>query len=527
MLTAYGIVNVMGPVLVKGESLKDALPCIITLGVYELALLGVLVLIVSRQVIDDAVSVAVLIALFLVGTSMALGSVADKGVSASFYVGLVGVGVAFGKLCVMRHFAGIGFRVASLVGLVGLVGCNYLGPVLLARSIAIDPTREPARRVLWLTVLFSMLVTAGVVVAEAVRAKAGEQGHRTDSVPFLRRPVMVYVFALILVVASGVHQYSMAFIFVLERVLGDFVPLITVGTLLSLEILRHLGKRFGRVEILISCVPLAAVMLAINEKSVLASGEFGMGLICYPPVILGLSGAAIGILALLHRWRWLWLVVFAYGLCVVLTVGFSPQSPYDLNNRACVGTLVAGLLVYGMIIRNPYVCLSGILVLCLGLSQRPVLSKFAVSYALTDDVAEFATSYDLTETGVLAGIFGLGSMGICLLFGKQVHRAVRIVGAVCLAGFVVDYLPEYAHWRYAAALLGTGLLTAGLWWRTRDPVAIGILWVPFFIRLYMLAKRIAHWRFVILGFLVLGAGTFVSLLKRPRSGCEDEPQSVG
>jgi hypothetical protein len=333
---------------------------------------------------------------------------------------------------------------------------------------------------------------------------------------------MVYAFALVLVVASGIHQYSMAFIFALERVLGDFVPLITVGTLLSLEILRHLGKRFGRVEILISCVPLAAVMLAINEKSVLASGEFGIGLICYPPVVLGLSGAAIGVLALLHRWRWLWLVVFAYGLCVVLTVGFSPQSPYALNNRACVGTLVAGLLVYGMIIRNPYVCLSGILVLCLGLSQRGVFSKLATSYYLT----EFATSYDLTEMGVLAGIFGLGSLAICLLFGKRVHRAVRIVGAVCLAGFVVDYLPEYAHWRYAGALLGTVLLTAGLWWRTRDPVAIGILYVPFFIRLYILTKRIAHWRFVILGFLVLGAGTFVSLLKRPRRGCKDKPQLI-
>jgi hypothetical protein len=31
----------------------------------------------------------------------------------------------------------------------------------------------------------------------------------------------------------------------------------------------------------------------------------------------------------------------------------------------------------------------------------------------------------------------------------------------------------------------------------------------------MLAKQIAHWRYVILSFLLLGAGTVVSLLKHP------------
>ena len=76
---AYGIVKVLGPILAASESLRGALPCILTLHVYELALLAVLIVIVSRKVVDDAISVGVLIAVFMVGTSMALGSVGDRG----------------------------------------------------------------------------------------------------------------------------------------------------------------------------------------------------------------------------------------------------------------------------------------------------------------------------------------------------------------------------------------------------------------------------------------------------------------
>jgi hypothetical protein len=506
VFTVYGIVNIMGPVLASESStVYDALPCILTLHVYELALLGVLVLIVSKKVIDDAVSVAILMALFLVGTSIALGSVADKGITICFFVGLAGVAVALGKLFAMRRFAGIRFRILSILGLAVLITCNYLGPILMSRSIAADPTQELVRRELWLFLWVTMLIGAGLVLVEAVRASRPQERQQNARAPFLQTPAMVYVLALIVVGASAVHQYSMAFIFALERVLGDFVPVIAVGTLLLLEILRHSGKRFGRAEILISCVPLAVTLLAINEKSVLASGQFAVGLICYPPVLLAFSGLAIAALAVRHRWYWLLPVVFAYGLGVVLTVGFSPQHPYDLNTRACVGTCVLALLVYGIVIWNQYVCFAGIILLCLGLARL-------------DPFLAFAARNDLTQVGAIAGVAGFGWAVLCMVFGRHVHKVVRIVGSLCLAGLVFDYLPQHLHPRYLLALFGTGLLMTALWIRTRDTLVVSILCLPFLIRIYALAKRIAYWRFVILGFLVLAAATVVSLLKRPSGG---------
>lgn len=504
VLIAYGIVKVMGPILSESDTLQGAMPCIFTLHIYEIALLGVLLLIVSRKVVDDAVSVVILIALFLVGTAIALGSVADKNITTALFLGLFGIAVAFGKIYSMKRFARVPFRILSIQGIGILMACNYFGPSLLAKLISIDPVSEMARRNLWLFLWLGILIGAGFVIIEAMRKNQQPRTQQNDRIPFLQSHIMVCVFALIIVIASGIHQYSMAFTFALERVLGDFVPVITVATLLLLEAFRHSGRRFGYSEILISCVPLAAMLLAINGKSVLASSQLSIGLICYPPVVLALSGLAIATLSIYHRWYRLLFVVFAYGLGVILTAGFSPEHPYDLNTYACVGTLVVAILAYGVIIRNQYVCLAGIIVLCLGLS-------------LWEPFSTFSKSYQLTPNGGLAGLFGLGSMIIYLIFGPRLNKAIRIVGTLCLAGFVFDFLPEYIHWRYLFVLIGIVLLMAGLWFRKKDVLVIIILCVPFFIRLYIIAKQIAHWRFVILGFITLGIGTVVSLLKRPKN----------
>lgn len=514
VFVAYGIVKVMGPILSDTDSLSSALPCILTLHIYEIALLGVLILIVSKKVVDDAISVAILMALFLVGTSIAQGSVADRDITTSLFLGLFGIAVAFGKFYSMKRFARIPVGVLPLCGLVVFLACNYLGPTLMARSISVDPSQELARRGLWMFLWVSMLLAGGIVLIEAMTGKyqQAEQNNRA----FLQSPVMVYIFALILLIASGVHQYSMAFTFALERVLGDFVPLIAVASLLLIEVLRHLGKRFGFTEIVISCVPIVAMLLAINEKSVLASSQLGFGLICYPPVFFVLSGLAVAAVTIYHRWYRLLVVVFFYGLGVILTAGFSPEHPYDLNTHACVWTLVVALLVYGIIIRNQFSYLAGIVILCIELAQ---LDSFSV----------FVKNLNLTETGSLAGICGLGCMTFYLIFGQRLHKVFQIAGALCLAVFVYDYLPDYLHWSYTIALPVTGCLLGLLWFRRKDILIMAILCVPFLIKLYIMAKRLANWRFVILGFLLLAAGTVASLLKRPTRDriCPEKPEKRG
>ena len=100
----YGIVQIIGPPLAKSNVFSETLPSVLALNAYELALLGVLVLIVMwKNVTDDAISLVVLIALFLIATGMTLSTVVTSGPQACLYIGLACTILGIGKLYVMRR----------------------------------------------------------------------------------------------------------------------------------------------------------------------------------------------------------------------------------------------------------------------------------------------------------------------------------------------------------------------------------------------------------------------------------------
>ena len=96
---------------------------------------------------------------------------------------------------------------------------------------------------------------------------------------------------------------------------------------------------------------------------------------------------------------------------------------------------------------------------------------------------------------------------------SKTNKAIRFVGAICLGGFVFDYLPANLHWRYAIALTGIMLFWIFIWFRVRNVSVVTIPILAELVRIYIAAKQIAYWRFVIVGFLLLAAGTVASLLK--------------
>lgn len=512
VFVAYGIVMVLKPILAGSATLRDAMPCLLTLHGYELALLGVLLLIVFKKVVDDAASLTILMALFLVGSSIASGSVADRAVKASLYLGAAGIIIALVKIYCLRRLARIPFTGLSILGILAVMAYNYLGPVFMARSVSINATDESVRRSLWLWLYLFMLIGTVIVWIEAVRGTPSKNAG-SAKIPFLQSPIMVTIFAAVVIAASGVHQYTMAYAFTLERVLLDYVPVAAMVCLLLIEILRYTGNRLCLVEAGIACLPLGLVLVSIYNKSVLSSGQFGIGLLCYPTVMLAGIGAAVGALAIYRGNRWLWIPVFGYGLGVVLTMGFSPEYPHHVNLTACAAILVLALLIYGLVLRNPYLCLAGVFLLSVGM---PFLSRFA----------DFVKAHEISEMGSFAGLFGFGLISLYLIFVGRLDRILRILGAFLLAGFLLDYLPGSMHWRYLATIVGLGLLVFALWIRTKDWIVIGILSAPIFIKAYLLGKQLAAWRYVIVGFLLLAIGAVISLLKRPAKMGKEKSETM-
>jgi hypothetical protein len=293
----------------------------------------------------------------------------------------------------------------------------------------------------------------------------------------------------------------MAYAFTLERVLLDYVPAAAVGCLILIEVLRLSGKGHIVWTIVITCIPGGLVLLAIDEQSVLSSGQWGLGLVAYPPVLLAGFGIAVAAVAYLRKSGGLWWIAAAYGMGVVLTYGFSPEDPYDLNYFGCCLVTSIILLGYGFIKRNPYICFAGIIVFCLGLPDLKGLP-------------EMVKSWHLTEPGFYAGIIGLGTIALYLIFSKKLHQVLSVIGALALAVFVYDYLPASLSARYIIVLIGMVALLVGLWLRTRDVLVMVIITIPLWIRGYVLTKILANWRYIIFGFIALIGGACLSTLKK-------------
>ncbi|MHC4707010.1 MAG: hypothetical protein ACYS8I_07985 [Planctomycetota bacterium] len=500
----YGIAKIMTPLLAKSNVFGDALPCIVALNMYELALLGVLVTIVTwKNVTDDAISLVVLVALFLVASGAVLGAGGYHAPGICLCIGLVCTGLGIGKLCIMRRFISFKIGILSLVGMTLILLWNFLASSAMAGCFASTPEFGETHRVVWLGLSSVLLAGGGLVVGDAATSRVLGAGAAGGQGALLERPVMVWIFALIVFVGAAVHQEGIAYMYRVQRAFGDYIPIISVGSLLVLELGRGLGKRFRHKEAVICCVPLACTIYAVLDGAFISGPQVGSELLWYPPVILGLTGLAVLLVSIRHGWRELVYIVLLYILGLLLTVGYSPEKPYDLNWHLCGGGAVVMLLILGVIHRNVFLCFAAVIALAGGIAS-------------TDWFVGFAVGHDLTIGGGFAGMAGLGAMGLCLVFGRKAPRAITLAGASLLMICVFDYLGASLRWEDVPVAVGTVVVCGALWLRTRDIAGVPILSMPLARKVYILLRVMSYWGFVVLGFCLLFLGGAVSLFCKHR-----------
>lgn len=510
----YGIAQVIGPLLATSNVLKETLPCVVALNAYELALLGVLLLIVLwREVTDDAISLVVLVGLFLVASGAILSVVAPAGPDVCLYIGLACVVVGVAKLFVMRRFISFRLGSLSLSGLTIVLLWNFLASSLIAKFLVSGAATPEAARERWLLGWLVLLGGAAMVLAEAMRSEPGRSNAENDKTAFLRTPSMVWIFGLVVLTAAGLHQYGMAHMLAIEYAFGDFIPLIALGSLLLFELMRSLGKRREQIEVVICCLPLGSIAYAVARGTVIARAGYGLELLWNPSVILGTTGLLLLWLGIRHKRRWFFYAFLAYGLGFLLMVGFSPDRPHELNWMLCGAGVVVTLLSLGVVKKNAALCFAGILVLSGGLAP-------------TDILARFARAQGMTVWGTAAGIMGLGSIAISLGFGRKAQRAVTLLGAVCLIACIFDYLGWSLALKDIAVGAGVVALCVVLWVRTRDVLAVVVICVPVGVKLYVLVRKMPSWGFVLLSFFLLFSGAFVSLFCKRRKSLQDQSEDI-
>ena len=508
----YGIGQIVGPGLAESYDARQTMPAVGVLNLYELCLLGALVFIVVwRKVTDDAVSLVLLIALFLVGTGLTLGTIAPTSFKPCLVVGMVCVLLGAGKLQAMRKYVSLRIGVLSFVGLMIILMWNFLGSPLMAWAFVLGEWPDEVRHSQWMFSWVVMIIGAGFVVAEGILVKDEDIAANMKGNPFIRTYSMVWVFVLVVLGAAGGHQYAVSYMFVIDWVWGDYVPLVGVIALLGIELLRSRGKgdvvKIG--EAVMALVPLGVMALAMADEAVEASFVFGGEVMAYPPVLLGIVGSVICVQGVVHRNRLLQYASLGYVFGVLLTAGYDANSPYVLNWKLFGVGLIVSLVIIGFVKREPAACFAAVAVLAFGL-------------AITDGFFSFAGRYDFNEIGALAGVLGLGSMVVSLAFGRKTPKLIMVFGALCLMVGMFDCLGSSFGVKDVITGIAVIGLCVGLWFRIRNYAVMSIIFLPFVPKLVMLPKSISSWAFVLLSFVLLFAGIAVSSFCKGSSTGEEE-----
>lgn len=498
----YGITQIMGPLLLKTGVLSETLPCIGALNLYEVALLGTLAfIVVGRQVTDDAISLVVLIPLFLVGSGIALDTVANTGPVLALGIGALCAAAGGVKLAVLRQAIRVPFGWLALGGLALVVTWNFLAGPALVNLFATHPELMADKRFFWLSSLLLLLISGTLVLVETIRNPA--RSSCTDS-PFLRTCSMVSVFALVLLGAAGAHLYALGYQFDVRFADGDFLLLATLGVALLLEAMLRFGERLHGPAAVVGCAPLVGTVIVLLEKGFTVPVAGGLEWMGHPSTILVAGGLGMVRMALRTRWTACWWIVGSYGLAVVLTAGFSPSLPADLNWRLFAGLLVAGLFAVGVALKRPGLCVVAVAVGTVGL---PMTSGFQHA----------VEAVGLIVPGGMAGVGGLALLVVALAFKDKTLIPVAIIGALGVTGSAFDFVSAAIGWRDLVMLCVLAFAGGLVWWRLRSLVAVIILGVPVVVRLWLLFRTLSAWRYVVLSFVLLAGGAWLSNVKSRRT----------
>jgi hypothetical protein len=219
--------------------------------------------------------------------------------------------------------------------------------------------------------------------------------------------------------------------------------------------------------------------------------------------LLGLTGLAVLGFWFRTKCPLLLAVCIGYLLGVILTFGFSPVRPLDLHWYLAGNLLVSMLLISGFLAGDIKRCLQGLILGTIG-------------FATTKSFLHLVQAWHMSDPGVVLGFAGLGTLAISLAFGAKAPRILPVIGSIGVAIFALDAEPGALS---VDLLIAVALLSIGavLWWRMRDWMAAAILLVPFVPKLWLLLTRMAAWRYVVLSFVLLFVGAWLSVLKKRKS----------
>lgn len=497
----YGLSAIVGPILGTSFALERTLPAIGTIGLYEVSLFGVMLALVLRwRVTRDAVSLFVLVAIFLITLGMLVSTVANDAPVTIVGVGAASVGLAWLQIGLARRWLRIPLPNLALAALALLLAWNGLGAALLAQYIGADVESVRTVRDVWALAAGVPIAGAVLLYLSAAAAHTGRLAKEQAHDVFLRTPGMMWVFAGTILAGTAVHQYAMRYVFDLPFYAVDYVPLIGIASLTAIEVARGFGLRQRWLTIPASAIAPVVLFIAILAESFDTAAGLGAGLLVHPAAML--AGLCALLLWTASRVRRLDLAgmaaVYGVGMLILMrpaSAGSGAETlNWDLVWMAAAAFSVPVLLVF----RNPTLWILACAVAAVALPQTILFARIFPDQVASGDV-NFAWS---------CALFGGGVVLVYCVFRSRMPQWIAVAGAalLCMAalGLSMHEQPPVPPAVIAVTLL---ILSGVVYGRTRDALTTAVLGAPFLRLAYVSFADAGAWRFMILGFvlLILGA----------------------
>lgn len=246
--------------------------------------------------------------------------------------------------------------------------------------------------------------------------------------------------------------------------------------------------------------PLVAGLVVVAQQLYIEGASVSLGVMGYPPLILGLMCAFIAWRALKIGERAFLYVAALYLVGVVLTFGADPSTGLSyLNWNASGILLIVGVVALAIVRKNMGLAIVSVVLLAVGCTA----SRTACN--LVQTVAE--EPFD-----VFALILGGGITILCMLFAKAIPRFATMVGTLFLAVFLVR-LQLWNEQLVLSSVIISGILAAGVWYRAKDWFPAAVLCFPLLRELYLFVRKSGDWQYVLISFVLLAAGAVASLRK--------------
>ncbi len=498
-----GLFRIIPPLYETPDQSMEKFACLGVLNLYELALLSAALLIVLiRQVYDDAVALTVLISLFLVASAMALDTVAPDSALPSLLCGAIGLGLAFVKLHLCgRHLIGP-LRLGLWIGLTPIMLWNFLMPAVLGFAM-LHHVDTPGRMPIWANGWW--LVAAGGLGLAWSAAHLRPRMLRRTCVgrPLLRTPLMRWIVLAIILTATLIHQLTLALAFILPVRWGDFTLAAALIALVALPIHRAWAGRFDCLAAGIFYLPLVCVLIALGLGEYSFPSVFSPAIVCHPSMtlILFAAGALVTVRSLPPALRAAWLIPYA----LVAVATFGPDDPGvpmvwpGLNWASSFGALGAALAIIAIRLRQPWWALAS--VGAFTLAGLVILEREGLFHWVA-----------ISELTVAAILFGGLSQVVILLAKERLPYGVALILTILFTLGVVEayvwelapvFLPHLAAMGVMLVISPTALIAR------RPSLALPAL-IPWSIIAWRHTADHVGWVMVATAFAVLAAGLIVS-----------------